>query len=42
MEGNPDKCHLLIKGDFGIENSTYEKLLVVHFDNSQPIVKMDT
>ena len=43
MKSNPDKCHLLVSsrkkmkmeiGDFKIENSTVEKLLGVHFDNS--------
>ena len=43
IKSNPDKCHLLVSsckkikmevGDFDIENSTCEKLLGVHFDNS--------
>ena len=43
MKSNQDKCHLLVSscekikmeiGDFRIENSTCEKLLGVHFDNS--------
>ena len=42
MKSNPDKCHLLVSscekikmeiGELEIENSTCEKLLLVHFNN---------
>ena len=42
MKINPDKCHLLVSScgkikmeldNFKTDNSTYEKLLGVHFDN---------
>ena len=49
FKGNPDKCHLLVSinkktkiniGEFSIENSDCEKLLVVKIDNKLTLIAM--